>query len=57
MRIEFIADKVKIAGPRIDSTYTVTFEVGEYEQDQLGELMKIKQPAIFKVEVSNEENK
>ena len=51
MKIEFIADKVKIAGPRIDSTYTVTFEVGEYEQDQLGELMKIKQPEIGRAHV------
>lgn len=56
MRISFGADKVKIRGPRVDGSWVVTFETGEYEQDKIAELLKIPQNTEIKVivEVNNE---
>ncbi|MBM4402224.1 MAG: hypothetical protein FJ044_03205 [Candidatus Cloacimonetes bacterium] len=53
MKIQFNADKVKISGPKIDNSYTVTFEVGEYEYDKIKDLPKLNGEIIF-VEVKNE---
>ena len=50
-QIKFGADKVKINGPRIDGSYTVTFETGEYEQEKLAELFRIPQLSEIKVVV------
>jgi len=36
--ISFIADKVKVNGPKVDGGYSVTFEVGGYLWDQIKEL-------------------
>jgi len=52
--IEFTVDKIKIYGPKVDGGYTVTFEVGEYEQNNLAELMKLKQGQVLKVKVEND---
>jgi hypothetical protein len=45
--ISFIADKVKLNGPRVDGSYTVTFEVGEYMWDQIKELPKLNSETII----------
>ena len=56
MKIEFIADKVKINGPKIDGTYTITFDVGEYAYDQIMHLPKMNGSAMYLV-VTDEEPK
>jgi hypothetical protein len=53
MRIQFIADKVKIAGPKIDGSYTISFEVGEYAYDQIMHLPKFNGEAMY-VEVKDD---
>ena len=54
MKIEFIADKVKINGPKIDGTYTISFDVGEYAYDQIMHLPKMNGSAMYLV-VTDEE--
>lgn len=49
--ISFTADKVKVNGPKIDGGYSVTFEVGQYEQEKVAELMKIPQMTNLSVGV------
>lgn len=51
-KIEFTADRVKISGPRVDGSYTVTLEVGEYAYDQIKDLPQLNNSLIH-VEVSN----
>lgn len=53
--IEFLSDKVKVNGAKVDGSYTVTFEVGEYEQDKVAELLRIKQGTLIKVVVDESE--
>lgn len=36
-------DKVKIAGPKIDGSYTLSFDVGEYEQLKVALVLGIPQ--------------
>lgn len=55
-KLTFLADKVKISGPRVDDSYVITFEVGDYAYDQISQLPKLN-GAIIKVEVSGEEEK
>jgi hypothetical protein len=49
--IVFTADKIRISGPRIDGSYTVTFETGEYEQEKISEILKLPQQAVVEVSV------
>jgi len=49
--ITFNADKVKIAGPRVDNSFTVTFETGEYEKSKLAELFLIPSDSMLKVTI------
>jgi len=55
MEIKFEADRVKINGPRIDGSFTVTFEVGEYQYDRVKEIPKLNGTMIF-VEVKDNGN-
>jgi hypothetical protein len=45
--IEFIADKVKIAGPKIDGSFTISFDVGEYEYEKIMNLPKLNGSAMY----------
>ena len=36
--ITFIADKVKLNGPKVDNSFSITFETGEYVWDMVKEL-------------------
>ena len=56
MKSNFVADRVKIAGPRIDGNYTVTFEIGEYGYDFIKDIPKFNGESIF-VEVKDGEEK
>lgn len=40
--IAFIADKVLLSGPRVDGSYRVTFEVGEYGLESLRDLITVR---------------
>lgn len=51
MVINFESDKVKISGPRVDGSYTATFDIGEYNQRQVSELLLIPQMTELKVRV------
>lgn len=42
MKIEFTADSIKISGPKIDGSYNLILEVGEYEKDKILEVMRLK---------------
>ncbi len=48
-KIEFIADSVKVYGPKTDGGYTVTLGVGEYEQNKLAGLFMIPQGKVLDV--------
>ena len=50
-KVEFHADKVKLSGPKLDGSWTVSFETGEYEQEKLAELLKIPQQTALRVTV------
>jgi hypothetical protein len=52
--IEFTADGKKVNGPRIDGSYTVTFELGEYEAGKIADLIRIPQQTTLKVSVEVE---
>lgn len=53
--IEFNADRISISGPRAsDGTYKVTFETGEYQQQEIAELFRIPQGVVIKVKVEYE---
>ena len=54
MKIHFLADRVKISGPKIDDTYTITFETGDYAYEDIMELPKMNN-GIISVEVTDEE--
>ena len=47
--IELIADKLSIRGPKIDGGYTITFDLGEYMQNQVSELLKLPQNKEIKI--------
>lgn len=52
MKISFNADKVKVSGPKVDGSYSVTFDTGEYEQEKIAELVRIPQQTAIGVDVS-----
>ena len=40
--IKFNADKVLLSGPKIDGSYKVSFEVGEYQLKYIKDLIEIR---------------
>jgi hypothetical protein len=50
--IKLTADKVRVSGPRVDGSFAVTFEVGEYAQDEVAKLLTIPQQTLLQVVVS-----
>lgn len=55
LSINFMADYMKIYGPKVDGSFTVTFGTGEYEQLNIAKLMAISQSTIIKVKVEPED--
>lgn len=41
--IKLVSDAIKIAGPRVDGSYTVTLSVGEYQSVDVAKLLAIPQ--------------
>jgi hypothetical protein len=50
--VTFSADKVKITGPRVDGSFVIAFETGEYEQDRIAALLSIPQQTPLEVTVT-----
>jgi hypothetical protein len=55
MKIKFNADRVKISGPRVDESFLVSFETGEYEKSKLAELFLVPSETMLKVTVETED--
>jgi len=55
--MKFIADRVKISGPRVDGNYTITFDVGEYMYDQIKDIPKLNDSEIHVTVTNNEKTK
>lgn len=53
--VEFGADKIKISGPRVDGSYNISFETGEYERNKIAELIKIEPPVMVSVKLYDED--
>lgn len=56
MKVELTADKVTIRGPRIDGTYVVSFEIGEYGKQEVAELVMFPNDEVVKVTVERTED-
>lgn len=52
--VKFHPDRVVIRGPKVDGSYVVTFEVGEYEYDNIKELPLLNGKTLI-VEVKTDE--
>jgi len=52
--INLHADKVKINGPKVDGTYTLSFDIGEYEQIKVMKIMAIPQNTSLKLTIDIE---
>ena len=48
-KIEFLADSLKVNGPRVDGGYSITLSVGEYEQAEVSRLINIPQQTPLSV--------
>lgn len=53
--INFVADRVKISGPRVDGNFTITFDVGEYQYDNIKDIPKMNDNILY-IAVSNDES-
>lgn len=52
MTIQFKADHIQVSGPKAsDGSYKVTFETGEYSQEQVAALLMIPQRTVITVSV------
>jgi len=53
--IIFLADSLKISGPRVDGSYQVVFTTGEYERQHVADLLTLPVETTFRVIVEAEE--
>jgi len=44
--IIFIADKIKMNGPKVDGTFTISFDTGEYSWDLIKNLPNLNGESI-----------
>lgn len=52
MQIQFIADKLQVSGPRAtDNSFVVKLETGEYNNEKMGELLKLPPQTSLKVTI------
>lgn len=50
--ISFTSDKLRVTGPKVDGGYSVTFDVGEYDQLKIAALLTLPQDQTKTVEVT-----
>lgn len=55
MQIKLHADKLAIYGPKTDGGLTLTFSIGEYEQEQVAQLLMIPQQTVLNLTVEVED--
>lgn len=46
MKIQFQSDKFAIKGPKVDNSYIVSFEIGEYQIANIKELIGINDKVL-----------
>lgn len=49
--VELLSDKIVVRGPKVDGGYSVTFEVGSYEQVNVAKLLALPTDTAYKLEV------
>lgn len=49
--IIFNADKLTLRGPTVDGSYNITFSTGEYEKNNVAELLKLPNDVTLQVTV------
>lgn len=57
MILKLIADKVKVNGPKVDGGFTVSFDVGEYEQHIISEVLLLKQGEAINITLEQKTEK
>lgn len=57
MKLELIADKVLMRGPRIDGSFVISFEVGEYEKAKLAKLLEFRTDEIINITLEQKSEK
>ncbi len=55
-KVKFIADKVRVSGPKIDGGYVISFEVGEHMAHKVSEIVMLPQQIALEVMVTTLEN-
>lgn len=55
MKVEFIADKLQVSGPRAtDNSFVVKLETGEYNNEKIGDLLKLPPQTNLKITIETE---
>ena len=52
--IELLSDKLLIRGPRVDGTFTISFEIGEYERNKVAELVNLDPGVALKLTIEED---
>lgn len=52
--IEFKADRVSIRGPKVDGTYVISFDCGEYQRQNVQALLGLEPEQVLTVTVDTE---
>ncbi len=52
MKILLHPDKIKINGPKVDNSYSITFDIGEYEREMIAQLVALSVDTEFILEVT-----
>lgn len=47
--IEINADKVTVYGPKVDGSYTIKLDIGEYEREKVARVIMLKTDENIKV--------
>lgn len=55
MKLKLIADSVKVAGPRIDGSYSVTFSAGEHQAVNVAKLLAIPKNSLINLDIEIEQ--
>lgn len=53
--ITLTADQIKINGPKVDGSFTLSISVGEYEKHKLAPLMMMGNDKVYKVTIKEGE--
>jgi hypothetical protein len=46
-----IADGLKVSGPKVDGTYSLTFTTGEYQRDEIANALRISPGTALRVTI------